>query len=157
AEIRLGTAGAGRKRSNRLRGGVRLSRRAMADMAPFRRENGAIGREFKQPNQRSSVDIPYSTRGTRNYDSGGSGRKPGRDRVQRLAQPLALERLDQQAVHAGGEAGVAIFALRIGGERQHADRPVAGLRLGGSDAAGGLPPRPSPQLPRPHPQSPRAV
>src|ERR1035437_4073015 len=125
----------------------------MADMAPFRRENGAIGREFKRPNQRSSVEIPYSMGGTRNYENVEklqSGRKPGRHRRKRLAQPLAIERLHQQAVHAGGEAGVAIFALRIGGERQHADRPVARRGLSGADAAGGgLPPPAAPPPPPP--------
>ena len=64
-----------------------------------------MGLELKRPNQRSNVDIPYSMGGTRNYDNVGklrSGRKPGRHRRKRLAQPLAIERLHQQAVHAGG-------------------------------------------------------
>src|SRR5664279_1177663 len=115
----------------------------MADMAPFRRE-WAMGLELKRPNQRSNVDIPYSMGGTRNYDTVGkprSGRKPGRHRRKRLAQPLAIERLHQQAVHAGGEAGVAVFGLRIGGERQHADWPLARRGLSGADAAGERPVR----------------
>ena len=38
-------------------------------------------------------------------------------RREHLGQPLAVERLDQEIVHAGGEARLAILAERIGGER----------------------------------------
>ncbi len=131
----------------------------MGFLAPFRREKGQIGRKLKRANRESSAVTPYSMGGTRNYDKVGkarSGRKRGRHRRERLAQPLAIERLDQQAVHAGGEAGLAVFGLGIGGERQDAGRRLARFGFGGADAAGGFAARPCPASARPSARDRRA-
>ena len=46
---------------------------------------------------------------------------------QRRGEALAVERLDQKSIHAGGEAGVAVFGEGVGGQRD--DRRAGGLRL----------------------------
>jgi hypothetical protein len=67
-----------------------------------------------------TVDVRYTMGRTRNYDNVEilrSGRKAGCNRFKRLAQSLTIQRLDQQTVHAGSQAGLAVFGLGIGGER----------------------------------------
>ena len=44
-----------------------------------------------------------------------------------LGEPLAVERLDQEAVHAGGKAGLAVLGEGIGGERD--DRRARACRV----------------------------
>ena len=57
---------------------------------------------------------------------------PCRDEAgERLGEFFAVERLDQKSVHAGFEAGVAVFHQRVGGEREDR-RPAA--RLAGLEA-----------------------
>ena len=53
-------------------------------------------------------------------------------------QPLAVERLGEESVHAGGQAGVAILVERIGGERDDRRAPDAALGLDRADAARGF-------------------
>ena len=57
---------------------------------------------------------------------------------QRRGQPFAVERLDQEAVHAGGEAGLAVLGEGVGGQRDDRRARVAAFGLGGADAARGL-------------------
>ncbi len=47
---------------------------------------------------------------------------------------IAVKRLDQEPVHAGGKARLAIFGLGIGGQRQDAGACSAGFGFGGPDA-----------------------
>ena len=47
--------------------------------------------------------------------------------LQNSLQRGAVERLDQEPVHAGGEAGLAVFGKGVGGERD--DRRPAGAVL----------------------------
>src|SRR5271168_1981440 len=67
-----------------------------------------------------------------------SRRAGGGKARQRRDQPLAVERLGDEAVHAGGETGVAAFGKRIGGERD--DRGPLAAGLDGANAAGGFDP-----------------
>src|SRR3989304_3370973 len=103
--------------------------------------------EFQASKSKSGRPYPYSMGRTRIYDNVGksrSGRKRAGHRRERLAQPLAIKRLDHQGVHAGGERGLAVFRKGIGGERHDAGRPLARRGLGGPDAAGGGGPAPRP-------------
>ena len=57
---------------------------------------------------------------------------------QRLVELVAIERLDQEAVHPGLEAGIAILHQRVGGEREDR-RPASGLAgFELTDAFGGV-------------------
>ena len=61
---------------------------------------------------------------------------PGRDEAgEGVGEFLAVERLDQKSVHAGLEAGVAVFHQRVGGEGEDR-RPAA--RLAGLESANPL-------------------
>src|SRR5258705_34034 len=57
--------------------------------------------------------------------------------VEHFAQPFAVQRLDQKAIHAGGETGLAVLGLRIGGERDDAGGLALGFGFGGANTAGG--------------------
>ena len=43
-------------------------------------------------------------------------------------EPLPVERLHQDLVHAGSEAGLAVFRIRIGGKRDDGRPPLSALR-----------------------------
>ena len=57
---------------------------------------------------------------------------------QRLGELLAVERLDQKSVHAGFEAGIAVFHQRVGGERQDQRAPAGLAGFARANALGGL-------------------
>src|SRR6185437_15201463 len=62
----------------------------------------------------------------------------GRQSRQRVGEFVAVERLYQEAVHTGFEAGIAIFHQRVGGERQDRRRPAGLTGLERADALGGF-------------------
>ena len=57
---------------------------------------------------------------------------------ERVGELFAVERLDQEAVHAGLEAGVAVLHQRVGGERENRRRAAGLTGLAGADALGGF-------------------
>ncbi len=117
----------------------------MASVGSISRNQFRVG-AMRSANHRVAGHPPDTMAATRFYDNVGKARvRPQASREpecrrNRFAQTFGIERLDQEAVHAGGERGVAIFRVGIGGERQNARGLGAAFGFGGADAARGFKP-----------------